>query len=305
MHHNWWSWLSQTILTSCHVHRWLRCHWSYFHWYPSQPGPSPLLVHVWRANTGRWWWLTGVLKGKRWHRVHHRCRWHLPIHSRRHCRWVHIFCLIIHRAIPHVEIRRRLDYNRTLRAKCFSYRDAHHRVGEVMVVGGRRCFYVYGKRRRGDAVYLIWYDNRDVGAHWFSFRREVGHPTCDSFPIVFPAKKKKNIDAHLVLNIRRTSVDSHFDHETYVYHEGKTVRKNVGIACFRIFGRNTSISFLRGHVFEDFARSWPEIKKRIKFIWVRNLETRTSSIFMRHCFLVFSSSIFRCSALRKNTNQYV
>ena len=68
-------------------------------------------------------------------------------------------------------------------------------------------------------------------------------------------KKKKNIDAHLVLNIRRTSVDSHFDHETYVYHEGKTVRKNVGIACFRIFGRNTSISFLRGHVFEDFARS--------------------------------------------------
>ena len=118
-------------------------------------------------------------------------------------------------------------------------------------------------------------------------------------------KKQTNIDAHLVLNIRRTSVDSHFDHETYVYHEGKTVRKNVGIACFRIFGRNTSISFLRGHVFEDFARSWPEIKKRIKFIWVRNLETRTSSIFMRHCFLVFSSSIFRCSALRKNTNQYV
>lgn len=43
---------------------------------------------------------------------------------------------------------------------------------------------------RVDVIYLFWHHHRDIRAYRFSFRREVGHPPCDSFPVMFPADEK-------------------------------------------------------------------------------------------------------------------
>lgn len=150
-----------------------------------------MLVYVWWVNIGCWWWLIGVLKGKCWYGVYYWCRWYLFVDSWCYCGRVFIFCLIIYWVILYVEVCWRLDYNRILRVKCFSNRNVYYRVGEVMVVGGWRCFYVYGKWCWGDVVYLVWYNNRNVGVYWFFFRWEVGYFLCDFFFVVFFVEKNR------------------------------------------------------------------------------------------------------------------
>lgn len=58
-----------------------------------------------------------------------------------------------------------MDYHGTVRAECFSYRNTHYGIGEVVVIGGRRGFYVNRKGWRGDAIHLLWDDHRDVRAY--------------------------------------------------------------------------------------------------------------------------------------------
>ena len=110
-----------------------------------------------------------MVKGDRRHRtgVHHRGRLRRrSINTRsRHGRRVRTHCgLLIHSTIPHIEVRCRLHHDGAVGAERLGDRDADHRVGEIVVVGGRWGLYVNrkGSRRWRNSVCSFWDDYRNV-----------------------------------------------------------------------------------------------------------------------------------------------